>query len=337
MRPERALVRPIVWLLSLALAVVGLSVAAPASAHGPGSSGGHISGLVTGPGGTPIMNARIEVATLDVDLFLTLAGGTFTTFDGHYDLDLPAGGPYYVRFSHPDYVTEFYDNAPTIATATNVPVTAGATSVANAELAIPGAGTGPVTDTPVTGTPVVVNTALPTITGTARVGTTVTATPGTWTPAGTSPAYQWLVAGAPVIGATTASYTPVAGDAGKSLQVRVTASATGHTPATVASAVTTVGTGNLTATKQPRITGKAKKNATLKVSPGTWSPAQVTVSYTWYAGAKAIPKSTASTLKLAGKTLKAVAGKAISVLVTVAAPGYGTVSTRLKTPGRLGR
>ena len=82
------------------------------------------------------------------------------------------------------------------------------------------------------------------------------------------------------------------------------------------------------------MTGKAKKNATLSASPGTWSPVKVSVTYKWFAGTKAIPKATAARLKLAGKTLKAAAGKAISVLVTATAPGYTPVATKLKVPGR---
>jgi hypothetical protein len=331
MRPERALVRPIAWLLSLALALMGLSVVAPASADGTPT--GHITGLVTGPGGTPIRNVTIQVASIFSGSW-SLVGSTSTGPDGRYEYDGALEFvPHLLRFTHPNYVPEFYDNAATAATATIVQVTAGGTSVANAELAVAGDDPGPV---PVPATPAVANAILPTISGSAQVGVTVTASPGSWTPASASPAYQWLIDGSPVTGATTASYTPVAGDAGRSLQVRVTASTSGYTAATATSTAIAVGTGTLTATKKPQVTGKAKKNATLKVSPGTWST-KVTVSYTWYAGAKAIPKATAAKLKLAGKTLKAVAGKAISVLVTVAAPGYRTVSTRFKMPGRLGR
>ena len=52
-----------------------------------------------------------------------------------------------------------------------------------------------------------------------------------------------------------------------------------------------VAKGTLKATKKPKVTGKAKKNATLKVSPGTWSP-HAKVTYQWFAGTKAIAKAT---------------------------------------------
>lgn len=70
------------------------------------------------------------------------------------------------------------------------------------------------------GTPV--NSAAPTITGTAQVGQTLTAANGTWS--GT-PTYtrQWKANGAPILGATAATYVPVAGDVGKTITVTVTA------------------------------------------------------------------------------------------------------------------
>lgn len=80
------------------------------------------------------------------------------------------------------------------------------------------------------------NTVLPTITGTAQVGVELTATPGTWTgsPAPTF-AYQWQAGGTDIAGAMNATYTPVAGDVGKTLAVVVTASnSQGDTSATSA-------------------------------------------------------------------------------------------------------
>jgi hypothetical protein len=86
---------------------------------------------------------------------------------------------------------------------------------------------------------------------------------------------------------------------------------------------------------KPKVTGKAKKKAVLKVSTGRWSPAAVKVKLQWYAGAKAIRKATTTKLKLVRKTLKAVRKKTISVRVTVSAPGYTTVVTKLKVRGKV--
>ena len=67
------------------------------------------------------------------------------------------------------------------------------------------------------------NTAVPTVSGTAKVGQTLTATGGTWT--GRSAPYlyyQWLRGAAVIDGATGATYVPVAADVGAKLRVRVT-------------------------------------------------------------------------------------------------------------------
>jgi 5-hydroxyisourate hydrolase-like protein (transthyretin family) len=420
-RARSLLRRPVALLLALAMVLAGLGVTSAAALGSP--SDGHITGVVTGPSGTPITNVWVQVAYLN-DGNWALAASTITHFDGRYEVDVPEGGPHILVFSHPGYATEYYDDATTEATATNLPVTAGVTTVADAELAVAGHVTGTITGTGGIGVPDVAisawqrvgtdwqrtaattytdaegdydldelatgdfrlkferpygseylsewwddtwtletattvsvtggattsgkdaelsadgpkpspvgNTMAPTIIGQPRVGTTVTAAPGTWNPAGTTLFYQWLVAGTPVAYATTSSYQPTPTDVGKPLQVRVTATAAGHTTGTATSAAVTIGKGALEATKKPKVTGKARKGATLKVSPGTWST-NATVTYRWYAGAKAIPKATAAKLKLAGKTLKKAKGKAISVLVTVAAPGDSVVTTRLNVPGK---
>jgi hypothetical protein len=74
-----------------------------------------------------------------------------------------------------------------------------------------------------------VNTALPTITGTAKTGQTLTAGNGTWTESPTSYAYQWQrcdTAGANcsiIAEATKQTYAIAPGDAGSTIRVAVTA------------------------------------------------------------------------------------------------------------------
>lgn len=72
------------------------------------------------------------------------------------------------------------------------------------------------------------STSPPTITGTVIVGNALKATSGGWAVAGTSFKYQWLRNGAPVPGATSASYTLKPEDAGTSVSVTVLASKTGY-------------------------------------------------------------------------------------------------------------
>ena len=70
------------------------------------------------------------------------------------------------------------------------------------------------------GTPL--NTAPPTITGTAEVGETLIATPGTWNVAGLRFAYRWQANGVDIPGATRANYRVGTADQGKALTVVVT-------------------------------------------------------------------------------------------------------------------
>jgi predicted secreted protein len=69
------------------------------------------------------------------------------------------------------------------------------------------------------------NTLLPSISGTPQVGQVLTAIPGTWT-GNPSFTYQWRNEGVDIGGATSVTYTPVVGDVGDVLTVRVTATNT---------------------------------------------------------------------------------------------------------------
>lgn len=90
-----------------------------------------------------------------------------------------------------------------------------------------------------------VNTAEPSITGSAAVGATLTAVPGTWTGASTL-AYQWLQCDAKgaecqaVQGATEKTYVVRAGDVGHTLRVEVTAKNDGGSTAKAANATAVV-------------------------------------------------------------------------------------------------
>ena len=178
------------------------------------------------------------------------------------------------------------------------------------------AGVGPVTAAPL---PEVSNVTLPTVTGTPKVGSPLTATPGAWNPADVTPAYQWLVNGSPVSGATAATFVPGAAQVGQTVSVRVTASKTGHTSGVATSAPTaTVAKGTILNKTLPKISGKAKVGKTLTASPGTWAPSGVRITYQWLLNGKVIKKATKNKLKLTA----GMRGKRLSVRVTASAPGY---------------
>lgn len=74
-----------------------------------------------------------------------------------------------------------------------------------------------------------VATVAPAVTGTAQVGQTLTTTNGTWTNTPTTLARKWYADGVEISGATGTTYVVQAGDEGKKITSRVTASKTGYT------------------------------------------------------------------------------------------------------------
>ena len=136
-----------------------------------------------------------------------------------------------------------------------------------------------------------VNTALPTISGTAQVGQTLTAGNGTWTNSPTSFAYQWLRcnaggnACASVANGTLKTYTLVGADASRTMRVRVTAtnadgsaSAESDQTAVVAPATST---GAPTNTAPPTISGTAKVGQVLTADDGSWTRNPTSFAYQW--------------------------------------------------------
>ncbi|WP_375383691.1 LamG-like jellyroll fold domain-containing protein [uncultured Microbacterium sp.] len=90
--------------------------------------------------------------------------------------------------------------------------------------------------TPPTQQTPVASVAPPVVSGVALVGKQLTADPGKWDASGATFTYQWLRDGAAIAGATSAKYTTVKADGGKSLSVKVTATAANRLPGTAASA-----------------------------------------------------------------------------------------------------
>jgi RHS repeat-associated protein len=122
------------------------------------------------------------------------------------------------------------------------------------------------------------NTALPTISGTARQGQALTVTNGTWTGSPTiSYTYQWRRCAADGTGcsdlgsATTASYTAVAGDVGHALRAVVTATNSASSVAATAAATAAIQAAAPVAGDAPTISGTAIDGATLTGTNGTWT------------------------------------------------------------------
>ena len=133
-----------------------------------------------------------------------------------------------------------------------------------------------------------VNTAAPTISGTAKVGSTLSANDGTWSNSPTSFSYQWQRCASDgrgcgdITSATSKSYTPVTGDVGHTLRVVVTASNTDGKASATSAATDPVNSANgPTNSVRPTVTGSATVGETLRVSNGSWSPTPTSFTRQW--------------------------------------------------------
>ena len=121
------------------------------------------------------------------------------------------------------------------------------------------------------------------ITGTARVGTQLTAVPGAITGSNITTSYQWLRADTSggsysnIASATSSTYTPVSGDAGKYIQVLITVTNTGGSASATSSATGQIASGvTLTTPSAPTVSATSD---TLKSISVSWSAIANASSY----------------------------------------------------------
>lgn len=172
-----------------------------------------------------------------------------------------------------------------------------------------------------------VNTASPTIQGTAAEGQTLTAHPGSWTGSPTSTAYQWLrcdpprgiFSGSchPISGATGQAYVPTAADNEASIEVAETATNAGGASDPVAS----IGTAFLVAppinTAAPIIAGTPTVGQALTCSTGNWSGSPTSYQYAWTSEGTPIFGAASSTYLVSPSDI----GHELSCGVTAVGPG----------------
>ena len=190
--------------------------------------GGKISGTVTSAvthGGL----AKIGVCAFGGNCASTNANGEYTITGlstGSYKVDFywEYSEAEYKACEHaaqcpPQYITQYFNNQPSEATANSVGATEGATTSGINAAMVPAAP---------------VNTALPAISGTTKVGSLLSCSSGSWTGESASTlavgwplmspfGYQWLREGAAIAGATTPAYLVQTADVGHGLVCEVTA------------------------------------------------------------------------------------------------------------------
>jgi hypothetical protein len=168
-----------------------------------------------------------------------------------------------------------------------------------------------------------------------KPGYTVSVDPSTLatSPGVATYAYTWLRGGVAIKGATSASYTLSSSDVGKEVDVRVTATATGHpasAPVTILGQTVTASSSFDTTTTT--ITGTPAEGRTLTVNISEWAPAPTSVTYKWLRDGVTISGATKSTHALTaadvGHSLTvSVTGKRTGLTTMTAMASTGTVTT----------
>jgi hypothetical protein len=126
------------------------------------------------------------------------------------------------------------------------------------------------------------------INGTPTVGTASTVTAGSYTPTPTSSAYQWRLCDSggancsDISGATSSSYTPVAGDVGSTLRVVETASKSGYNDGSSTSGASAlVINGNFSTNTAVSVNGTPKVAKATTLTAGNYTPLPTSSSYQW--------------------------------------------------------
>lgn len=172
------------------------------------------------------------------------------------------------------------------------------------------------------------NTALPTISGTAREGQTLTASNGSWDNSPTSYKYAWQRCSVDnsgcttIAGATDKSYTLVSADVDHRLRVIVTAvNADGQSSAISKTTEVVSSIGAPTNTAKPTITGTPSIGEQLTASTGTWTGGVRSYAYQWQRCTTAVASVCTSIAGATGKTYGvrvADVGERLRVVVTAA-------------------
>jgi hypothetical protein len=163
----------------------------------------------------------------------------------------------------------------------------------------------------------------PTINGVPQVGVAYGLGAGTWSPLPVQLTYQWFLEDAEITGATNATYTPIAGDVGGRLSVRVTGSKLGYDSVSRTSAKTVAIILGVFSAPAPTIAGTAKVGSALTATPGTWTPATSPGrTYQWKKSVSGVTTNISGETGLTYTLVAADVGATISFTVSGGLDGY---------------
>ncbi len=165
----------------------------------------------------------------------------------------------------------------------------------------------------------------PTVTGEAKVDSPLTATSGEWKPAPAGLTYQWTADGAPIAGATAATFTPGPDEVAKAIAVTVTATKPGYLDVQSSSSATgPVQKGTIVVTEEPSLDGTPRLGETLSLTSARLTSTNAQMAVEWRRSGQVVPEANRSSYALAAEDL----GSRIAARVTLTKPGYETVVMR---------
>jgi hypothetical protein len=167
-----------------------------------------------------------------------------------------------------------------------------------------------------------INSAPPKLLGSGVVGALLAVDVGVWD-SEVKLSYQWLRDGVAIDQATNSSYLVAPADLGSKISVSVTGSRAGFAQVSRVSSVIGATEGVMSLTPVPRVSGSGVVGTVVAADVGVWDSG-VMLSYQWFRGSDPIFQETLSTHVVSRED----AGKSLSVQVSVAKPGYKSVTMR---------